>query len=219
MFSYYGSKSKIINKYPDPSYDTIIEPFAGSARYAFKFFDRDIILIEKYEKVYKIWEYLQSASKSDILSLPDIEPQTVLAEINGYTQLADVEKYLIGFCVNRGSRNTPKTVSGKFCNWNTDKLKIAKNLYKIKHWNIIHGDYRVIENKRATWFIDPPYEIKGKIYPEKIKDYKFLGKWCKSRLGQVIVCENYGANWLDFEYLTDTHGQHRKSKEVVWYSE
>jgi site-specific DNA-adenine methylase len=34
MFSYYGSKSKIVKYYPCPAHDKIIEPFAGSARYS-----------------------------------------------------------------------------------------------------------------------------------------------------------------------------------------
>jgi site-specific DNA-adenine methylase len=34
MWSYYGGKSKIVQYYPDPKYDTIIEPFAGSAQYS-----------------------------------------------------------------------------------------------------------------------------------------------------------------------------------------
>jgi len=33
MFSYYGSKSKIVDYYPPPKHKRIIEPFAGSARY------------------------------------------------------------------------------------------------------------------------------------------------------------------------------------------
>ena len=36
MWSYYGSKSKIINKYPEPLYGKVIEPFAGTARYAMR---------------------------------------------------------------------------------------------------------------------------------------------------------------------------------------
>ena len=37
MFSYYGSKSKIIKKYPKPIYNDIIEPFAGSSCYSIEF--------------------------------------------------------------------------------------------------------------------------------------------------------------------------------------
>lgn len=32
MFSYYGAKTKIVDYYPKPLFDKIVEPFAGSAR-------------------------------------------------------------------------------------------------------------------------------------------------------------------------------------------
>jgi len=35
LFSYFGSKARIGNKYPKPIYDTIIEPFAGAAGYSY----------------------------------------------------------------------------------------------------------------------------------------------------------------------------------------
>lgn len=34
MFSYYGSKSKIVSLYPKPRYNLVIEPFAGCAWYS-----------------------------------------------------------------------------------------------------------------------------------------------------------------------------------------
>jgi len=34
MWSYYGSKSKVVKHYPKPKYDLIIEPFAGAAWYS-----------------------------------------------------------------------------------------------------------------------------------------------------------------------------------------
>jgi len=54
MFNYYGSKSKIIHLYPKPIFNKIIEPFAGSARYALKYFDREVLLVDKYEAVVRI---------------------------------------------------------------------------------------------------------------------------------------------------------------------
>jgi site-specific DNA-adenine methylase len=37
MFSYYGTKKRIVNKYPEPKYDKIIEPFCGAAQYSLKY--------------------------------------------------------------------------------------------------------------------------------------------------------------------------------------
>ncbi len=217
MFSYYGAKTKIVNKYPEPLHETIIEPFAGSARYALKYWDRRIILIEKYEPLYKVWVYLRSASKEDILNLPDVPPSSELIKIDGFSNLRQEEKWLIGLCSNRGS-NAPKNFSGSFCSWSKDKIRISQNLHKIRHWDIFHGDYKLYANMKATWFVDPPYQNMGKLYKENKIDYQELGTYCRERLGQVMVCENEGADWLPFEKLTEITGQRKKSVEVVWYN-
>ena len=70
MWGYYGSKSKIVNYYPKPIYDTIIEPFAGTAQYSLKYFDKDVILVDKYDVIVRLWKWLQQCSPKDILSLP-----------------------------------------------------------------------------------------------------------------------------------------------------
>ncbi len=56
---------------------------------------------------------------------------------------------------------------------------------------------------KATWFVDPPYQNMGKLYKENKIDYQELGTYCRERLGQVMVCENEGADWLPFEKLTE----------------
>src|SRR6185503_17119774 len=167
MFSYYGRKSKVIKYYPDPTYDTIIEPFAGTAVYSLykNNWERNIILVDKYDIIIRIWKYLQSASSSDILKLPDVNNGDELIKIDGFTQLLQEEKWLIGFCVNNGSA-VPKNVAGRmnFNSWARDKKRISNELYKIKHWNIKCDDYINIENVKATYMIDPPYQVGGKYY-------------------------------------------------------
>lgn len=37
MWSYYGSKTKLVDLYPPPKTDKIIEPFCGSAKYSLKY--------------------------------------------------------------------------------------------------------------------------------------------------------------------------------------
>jgi len=229
LFSLYGSKSKFIKKYPAPLYSDVVEPFAGSARYALEYWDRDVILCEIDPKIYEVWKYLQSTKPKDIISLPNVPNATVLESINGFSQLSDGEKWLIGFCCNGGSAQ-PKNVSGRhnFNSWNKDKLRIAKSIYKIQHWTILNESYEELDIKfPATYFIDPPYQKKGKWYKHNNIDYSYLAGWCKTRVGNVIVCENDGADWLPFEHLTDVPFTHfktqedltRKTKEVVWYNE
>jgi len=70
MFSYYGSKSKIVDYYPPPKHKRIIEPFAGSARYSLKYWQNDVLLVDKYPVIVDVWNYLKNASEQDILKLP-----------------------------------------------------------------------------------------------------------------------------------------------------
>ena len=209
MFSYYGSKSKVIEHYPAPSYKKIIEPFAGSARYSLKYHDKDVLIMEKFDKVYKIWKYLQNASKEQILRLPnDITDLRAM-------DLLDEEKYLIGYCIGRGSAR-PRNKCGKFNNWIQDKIRIADSVEKIKHWDIRFGDYREIENEEATWFVDAPYKMQIHGYNHKIDNYDELADWCKSRKGQVIVCENSHGDWLPFRPLRQMQGINKQTLEVIW---
>src|SRR3990167_4387390 len=93
MWSYYGSKSKIVNYYPPPKYDKIIEPFAGSARYSLKYFDREVILVDKYDVIVRLWKWLQECKPSDILKLPKLKQGEFVSDFN----LSYEEGLLVGF--------------------------------------------------------------------------------------------------------------------------
>lgn len=213
MFSYYGSKSKVVDLYPSPKFGKIIEPFAGSARYSLKYFDREVILVDKYPVIVDLWKWLQQASEADIMALPNLENGQSLDNFD----LPKEAKYLIGFCINGGSAQPKKTVKD-FSNWNEQKRVIAKSLFKIKHWVIRLGSHDEIENTEATWFIDPPYQFGGEWYVKNNKSINFdeLGKWCQSRSGQVIVCENTKANWLPFYAMRKMTGAYETTTEAIW---
>ena len=216
MFSYYGSKSKIIDYYPPPKYGKIIEPFAGSARYSLKYWDRDITLVDKYDVIIDVWNYLKNANESDILGLPRLKHGEKFKD-NKY--LSDIEKKFYGFITQAGSTGERTTVGTmKGINIDADLKKIASQLYKIRHWTILNKDYNELDNIEATWFIDPPYQFGGHEYKCSNKDIDFdsLSKWCISRNGQVIVCENTKATWMDFKPVIDMHGTMFKTTEAIW---
>ena len=214
MFSYYGSKSKVIDLYPAPRYDKIIEPFAGSARYALKWFDRDVTLIEKWDVIVKVWRYLQAASPADIMALPEPAYKASLETYN----LSEGERLLMGFLVARGIAHPQKIVQ-KFSDIHAAKIDIAAQLFKIKHWHIIHGTYEQAGDDPATWFIDPPYQVGGEHYHEGAVDFARLGEWCQSRRGQVIVCENTKADWLPFWPIGKMGGAYSATTEAMWSNE
>ncbi|MGP8214417.1 MAG: hypothetical protein ACLQQ4_02520 [Bacteroidia bacterium] len=128
--------------------------------------------------------------------------------------------------INRGCAKPAKTVTKWSCqskkspNWvSTTASRITQitNLQpEIRHWNVVHGDYRNLPDIEATWFIDAPYQNGGKYYRHNQIDYEELAKWCQSRKGQVIVCENTKATWLPFKPLKNITGQRHKSVEAVY---
>lgn len=216
MFSYYGSKSKIVNYYPPPKFNKIIEPFAGSARYSLKYWQNDILLIDKYPIIIEVWNYLKNASEQDILKLPRLKHGEKFKE---HKLLSDIEKKFFGFISQAGStgeRYSVGTMNG--INIDSDLKKIASQLYKIRHWEIKLGSYDEIENIEATWFIDPPYQFGGHEYKFSNKNINFfkLAEWCKSRYGQIIVCENTKANWMSFLPMIDMQGSIHKTTEAIW---
>lgn len=97
---------------------------------------------------------------------------------------------------------------------------IARQLKHIKHWKVSNKGYDACPYEgEATWCIDLPYEVKGRVYLHGSTgiDYSHLGNWCRFRQGQVIVCENVGATWLDFLPLKDTNQPDEGSAQPRWH--
>lgn len=223
LFSYFGQKRYMAKTYPIPAYDTIIEPFAGGAGYATHYSYKNVILVEKDPVVAGVWDYLIHATPADILSLPIVPQGTTLdkfsLEPNAYN--------FVGYCIAQSSayrRHKPSAWSS----WNENRReRVANCVTKIKHWTVINGDYSEAPDIEATWFIDPPYMVEGRTY-KFAKSYKYsgegidfehLGAWCQSRKGQVMVCENEGANWLPFRPHKSTPAKKSKvdhREEVIW---
>lgn len=213
MFSYYGSKSKLVNLYPEPLHDTIIEPFAGSARYSLKYWDKDIYLIEKDITLIKVWKYLQNVSPKELDSLPRVKFGDNIKDFN----LSEEELLFMSFIVNEGNTGKRYTVTKRAAPKVDYKIKTTKDILpRIKHWKIIHGDYTDAPDICATWFVDPPYVNGGQYYRFSNIDYNFLSSWCLNRKGQLIVCEGKGANWLPFIDLKEYWGGIKHGTERVF---
>lgn len=226
MFSYYGSKAKIAHWYPKPLYPIIVEPFAGAARYSLLYhLERNVILIEKNPRLVDIWHWLQQATEDEIRALPIpfkrgefIPKRTPIPDIS-----PKAAKDFLGLMLNQGS-HTPKNFIGRFqgcacVSWN----KVIERLPIIRNWDIRLGDYQDAPDLEATWFIDPPYSGQSLYKYGKDIDYGALAAWCRSRKGQVIVCEAAGATWLPFSPLREnTMSQRKHSKlrqEAIWTQE
>jgi len=229
FFGYYGGKWRDATRhYPEPYHETIVEPFAGSAGYSLRYAQRKIVLCEIDPIVAEVWRYLIRVQAAEIIAIPDLEPGQTVDDL----RIAQEAKWLVGFWLNRGAASPRKSPSkwmregrspGSF--WGPRaRYTIANQVCSIRHWKIFNCNYADAPvTSMATWFVDPPYECAGKYYRfgSRRLNYAALSAWCKTRPGQVIVCENEGASWLPFRTLADvktTRAGHR-SKEAIWLKE
>lgn len=218
MFSYYGSKSKVVQHYPAPQFDKIIEPFAGAANYSLKHCVRKRVLINDLNAdIYKLWKYLQTLTIEEIEAIPQMKQGDDIRTMD----ISDDMRLLLGFVTVRGVASphniySSQSVIGDSVRQTKNRLKKYYN--RVKDWEVANLDYRELKNEEATWFIDPPYQFGGEHYPKSSKQINFeeLAEWCKSRNGQVIVCENTKADWLPFKPMIKLSGMVHKTTEAIW---
>lgn len=229
FWRYYGGKWRAAPYYPPPRYDTIVEPFAGSAGYAMRYPDRRVILVEMYAVVAEMWRYLIGVSPEEIRRIPLVDAVDDLP-----SWCSQGARWLVGFAMNAATTHPCKVLSSGrkklraagrvFEGWSEAlRERIACQVDSIRHWRIIEGDFSAAPDIEASWFIDPPYSNRaGSRYAHAAEmDYERLAAWARSREGQVIVCENAGATWLPFrpfkKLKAGVNGQ--GSEEVVWIKE
>lgn len=215
-FVYYGGKKGSAHRYPPPAFGTIIEPFAGSAGYALAWAKRStrVILVEKNPGIVALWRRLQAPDAAD-----DLRNVTAIR--------GDRADPFVAFTGGGSGAFTTSVVTSRGArDWDDARQRILRVLPLIRGWEIIEGDYTDAPDVRGTWFCDPPYcprdgRTPGDVYGAATIDYPALGVWCRARQGQVIVCEQQGADWLPFRPLyvqwpASGKGEHVPRVEVVW---
>lgn len=222
FFGYYGSKWRAARKYyPYPKHDTIVEPFAGSAGYALRYYTKNVVLCDIDPIIAGVWEYLIHVKAHEILAIPDIPNDGHVDDLD----ICEEARWLVGFWLNASAApcKTPSKWmrdSGRSGSFWGDRVRktIASQVSEIRHWKVYNRRYEDCPVEwPATWFVDPPYQGAGKYYRfgSKGLDYQSLGTWCRQRNGQVIVCENTGATWLPFQEI----GSIRSAKNGYYSAE
>lgn len=229
FWRYYGGKwrASMSDAYPQPLYSTIVEPFAGAAGYSLRYgADRDVVLVEKYSTIAAIWRWLIGADPVEVRAIPEVDSVDDLPE-----WVPQAARWLVGFTMNSASTAPRRTLSAgcrmlrakhrQYEGWtHAMRERVAEQVTRIRHWQIIEGDYTLAPDIEATWFVDSPYEGAGKHYVHGSRglDYAALAAWCRARRGQPIVCEQRGASWLPFRAIgTFKAGPNsRASAEAVW---
>jgi len=221
MFPYFGTKTSLVKFYPRPTRDLIIEPFAGAAAYALRYWQHDILLVDRDPTIIKLWKWLQIVDDDYIRNIPQIEHAQNIDEMDWDCEEV---KIFLGFIIaaNPSAPRKTATIFTTTARPNRQRFtknRIASHLHKIRHWQIECKSYDEIHNMEATWFIDPPYLKAGINYRYHHIDYAKLAEWCTSRTGQVIVCEGADADWLPFWPLKVHRGTHKMSTEYLWCNE
>lgn len=223
MFPYYGGKKRIVSQYPAPEYDTIVEPFAGSAAYALHHATPStrVILVEKNPEIANVWRYLKRASPAEILALPLPRPKERL-DSRKYAHLTPVQRKLISlFTAPNNKPHTNNFVVSEWSKWNErERARLAERSKRVRKWTILTDTYESLSNKNATWFFDPPYETTisesqessvgagyGPNFGVASIDFRHLASFVRSRCGQVIAADRATARWLPFKKLVGTTNQ------------
>ncbi|MCP5044203.1 MAG: hypothetical protein GY944_24505 [bacterium] len=215
FWCYYGGKFKAAPRYPGPG-RRIIEPFAGAAGYSLRYHDRDVLLIDAFDKISEVWRFLIGATRDDIMSIPLVDAVDDLPD-----SVPQEGKWLVGWRLAAGAMY-PRWKASTYAihnGWTAiTRERCARQVALIKHWRVVHGSYTDATDESATWFIDPPYNNKaGSKYKFSGVDYSALAEWCLSRRGRVIVCENEGATWLPFRRMRTLRGINATSVEAIWW--
>lgn len=229
-FNYFGSKVMFAHKYPRPRFSRLIEPFAGGAGYSLLHWTHEVELYDKNPDVIRAWQYLIATKPDDIRALPLLKPKQTVSSLN----IDEEAKVMLRWCThmttygfdrlsNWAEENNSKNNGGY---WGVQRREAMANIaHRVKDWKALIRSYEELPNIEATWFIDPPYFGLGESYPFWQIDYNHLADWCRSRRGQVIVCERASATWLPFKPLYEMptmdaqSGGRGVAMEGIWTNE
>lgn len=229
FWRYYGGKWAAAPRYPAPQHKTIVEPFAGAAGYACRYPDHMVTLIDADPIIAGIWAYLIRTPAAEIRALPDIPEGGTVDDL----PVCQEARWLAGFWCNEGAAAPCKRPSkwasrADACvpwgGWGARaRTRIARDVERIRHWRVIKGPYDAAPDVTATWFVDPPYQTSaGRHYRQQPGNFAALGAWTRARRGQVIACDQQGADWLPWtsELVVESNRGKRagcKNVEVMYH--
>jgi site-specific DNA-adenine methylase len=222
FFSYFGAKWRAAPHYPAPKHGLVVEPFAGSACYSLYHHQMKVILADIDPTIANLWRWLIAADANEIEAIP--ENVDCLDDLPTCTR--QEARDLVGFWFVKGSVSpvTKKFAWARTGNWDSQfwgpeiKRRIINQLPYIRHWGVVCEDYRNLPDVEACWFVDPPYQRHGRHYVHGSIDYRELAFWCHRRRGQLIVCEQEGAEWMNFQKFRTIKSLKSRTSAEVFYA-
>lgn len=211
MFPYFGRKARMAHKFPAPRFPLVIEPFAGSLSYALHHRPAAAIGIERDDRVVALWHRMLMANEDEPAPSVGSKTNDLLVKVCSYSEHALTS-------------GTMTVTSRMVRDWRgVHRSAAASAVWARDHARYLLGSYADAPDVEATWFIDPPYQVanrRGYKFGGSGIDFGHLAEWARSRKGQVIVCEQEGADWLPFVSLAKI-ATHRgaTSAEAVWFND
>ena len=230
LFKWFGSKWLSSRLLPVPEHETLFEPFAGSAGYSLRHYERTVTLCERDPHLFALWTWLiQEATERAIREIPlDLKEGSDIREVG----LSKGQELLLKTWQRTNNVGDCWTISpwgNKPGQWTANtRSRVASEFHAIKHWKVERDAFQVLgRTEVATWLIDPPYRFNYQ-YRGSPLDYVTLAKSVLDLHGQVIVCEaacqKTGAlpTWLPFTFFGSRITSRRKSNnnhhsnELIW---
>jgi hypothetical protein len=192
LFKWFGSKWQSAKRYPQPKYDTIVEPFAGGAGYSLNHCDRSVVIWEDDPNVSRLWRWiLNEATTALIAEIPVGIPVGTDVRTLG---LSVGQQLLLKHWQRTNNVGDCWTVSpwgDKPGQWTANtRARVAEEIHAVKHWKF-EDPFSYIDAP-CTWFIDGPYLFNYR-YRSDLPEFDFDAlsslEQTITRKSQVIVCE------------------------------
>ena len=232
LFKWFGSKWNTSKYYPEPEFDEILEPFAGSAGYSLNHSNKQVTLYDSNKNIWALWEWLINFASYNPVAIREIPiniPEgTDIRELG----LTTGQELLLKHWQRTNNVGNCWTISpwgNKPGQWTANtKARVAEEVECIRHWKIAIAPIEYIHDY-VTYFIDPPYQFN---YQYGCKNFNWirLGKLVRTipKTSQVICCEarcpdtNRIPDWAPFQDFRKVVTSRRKvnqnhhSKEMIY---
>jgi len=192
LFKWFGSKWQSAKHYPEPRWNTIVEPYAGSAGYALNYCDRNVLIWEDDPNLMQLWLWLiEDATQSNVLDIPvGLPVGTDILSLGLSLGQALLLKHWQR-TNNAGDCWTISPWGDKPGQWTANtRARVAEEVSAVKHWNFLVDPGFAPDN--STWFIDPPYQYNYR-YRTGLPPFshELLASFVKRlpRQAQIICCE------------------------------
>jgi hypothetical protein len=231
LFKWFGSKWTSARTLPPPTYNEIVEPYAGSAGYCLRHSEKIVLLCERDPHLFLLWDWLiHDATEASIRDIPINVPaftdiRTLGLSVGQATLLKTWQR-----TNNVGDCWTISPWGNRPGQWTENtRARVASEFGAVKHWGIRRDGVTFLRdtNVGCTYLVDPPYQYNYQ-YRGSPTDYDELSRLIRAKRGQKIVCEavcpKTGAvpSWLPFvshgSFVTSRRkaAENHHSKELIW---